>query len=138
MIAKLISLLLEGSGVRSCPKIKQTTQQQTLLQLCQALSPICLYINGPVCTVMYGNMHAIIVPLPGSPIHVAYLQNLHYQSIIPINEVQISAINTCEVCKKSVKSIMMHLAKGNSCRMLVSESRFSQLKLRAKSETLEK
>ena len=53
------------------------------------------YQNQYECTVMYGNMHEIQVPLPGSPLHLAYLENLHYQSIIPINSLA-PIRNTCE------------------------------------------
>ena len=35
-------------------------------------------------TVMYGNMNEINVPLPGSPIHLVYLRDLHYQSVISV------------------------------------------------------
>ena len=95
------------------------------------------YQNQYQCTVMYANMHEIQVPLPGSPLHLAYLENLHYQSIIPINSLS-PVIDSCEICRKSVKSMVMHLSRNKQCRLIFSESRLSELKLRVKAETLEK
>ena len=88
--------------------------------------------NQYQCTVVYGNMHEIDVPCPGSPLHMAYLQNLHYQSIVPISSAPVG--NTCEICKKPFNNIVMHLSKSSHCRKLFSENRFSLLKLQAKSE----
>ena len=58
------------------------------------------YQNQYKCTVMYANMHEIQVPLPGIPLQLAYLENLHYQSIIPINTLA-PPMDTCEICKKN-------------------------------------
>ena len=45
-------------------------------------------------TVIHGDMNKINVPLPGGPLHLVYLRNLHYQSVIPMNS-SAPAINRC-------------------------------------------
>ena len=94
------------------------------------------YQNQYELTPIPGNIHEQNVPCPGSPLHLAYIRNLHYQSIIPIDSSPVG--NICEVCNKSFNSIVLHLSKSNHCRMLFSETRFLQLKLRAKSEAIVK
>ena len=109
--------------------------------------------RNPTVRRISGNMENENVPCPGPELHVAYLFNRHYQSILPKREerqeclapstpLQTNAsqerkqdqtelsqdLTRCPACKKELKSVMKHIVKSIVCQKKLGEKRIKELK----------
>ena len=98
-------------------------------------------VPGAPEKVISGNIDNDSIPCDGPKLHIGYLIDKHYQSLIPrkgsakqpvveesdeastsllVENIQPS--NTCPVCKKTFKKVLNHMRQAKSCKNLVSEN----------------
>ena len=109
--------------------------------------------RNPTVRRISGNMENENVPCPGPELHVAYLFNRHYQSILPKREerqeclapstpLQTNAsqerkqdqtelsqdLTRCPACKKELKSVIQHINKSTACQKKLGDAKILELK----------
>ena len=82
-----------------------------------------------------GNIDNDAAPCNGPKLHLGYLLNRHYQSVIPKsddsdieaeNEDQLQ-INVCPVCKKILKNVLLHIRKSKTCQEKATDHQIKSL-----------
>ena len=97
-------------------------------------------VLGAPKKVISGNIEDESIPCDGPKLHIGYLIDKHYQSLIPrkasvtqqveresdhasisnvIESYQVN--NVCPVCKKTFKKILNHIKQAKSCKTLITE-----------------
>ena len=106
---------------------------------------IVIHQNVPGCPekIISGNINDESLSSSGPKLHVGYLLNRHYQSLIPkvLSEVVITervgssqvnvmneATNVCPVCKKTFKKVLGHVQQAKNCKNLVTDEQIEFLR----------
>ena len=118
--------------------------------------------RNPTIRRISGNMENENVSCPGPELHVAYLFNRHYQSILPKREgqgciapstsMQSNAsqerkqnqtepspdLTRCPACKKELKSVVQHINRSIVCQKKLGDAKILELKSYAEKISTEK